>query len=344
LGTSIHNKTGNIFLGYQAGYSEHGSNKLYIENSAGSSPLIGGDFSANEIYLNGNVGIRSSLPTYPLTIVPGDNNRAISIDHDQTSPGATYSIHVDLDNTDPGNLQTYGISSTATSTAGSSLTTALYGRADGDATGNKYGVYGFATGGGTYVHGVYGKAYNTDGSGIYYGVYGEAEGTGDRGKQGVRGVGIGENSIGVYGTGENAGLSGYGTGSSSRGVYGNGQLYDFYASGPGINYGSSSSIRWKRNIQEIDNPLQKVSKLRGVYFDWDEENGGHHDVGCIAEEVGAVLPEIVEYEENGIDAEGMDYSKLTPLLLEAIKAQQEIINGQNKRIDKLEEQIKNLIR
>jgi len=40
----------------------------------------------------------------------------------------------------------------------------------------------------------------------------------------------------------------------------------------------------------------------------------------IAEEVGAVLPEIVQYEENGVDAMGMDYSKLTPLLVEAVKA------------------------
>jgi uncharacterized coiled-coil DUF342 family protein len=34
--------------------------------------------------------------------------------------------------------------------------------------------------------------------------------------------------------------------------------------------------------------------------------------------VGAVLPEIVNYEENGIDAIGMDYSKMTPLLVEAV--------------------------
>jgi hypothetical protein len=60
--------------------------------------------------------------------------------------------------------------------------------------------------------------------------------------------------------------------------------------------------------------------LRGVYFNWDAEHGGQHDVGMIAEEVGQVLPEIVEYEENGIDATGMDYSKLTPLLVEAVKA------------------------
>jgi hypothetical protein len=57
-----------------------------------------------------------------------------------------------------------------------------------------------------------------------------------------------------------------------------------------------------------------------VYFDWDKEHGGHHDIGMIAEEVGAVVPEIVSYEPNGIDAIGMDYSKVTPLLVEAIKS------------------------
>lgn len=67
-------------------------------------------------------------------------------------------------------------------------------------------------------------------------------------------------------------------------------------------------------------PLAKIAQLRGVYFDWDAEHGGYHDLGMIAEEVGAVLPEIVQYEPNGIDAHGMDYSKLAPLLVEAINA------------------------
>lgn len=93
----------------------------------------------------------------------------------------------------------------------------------------------------------------------------------------------------------------------------------FSTAGPGEDYGAASSIRWKTNIVEIDNPLAKLNAMRGVYFDWDEEHGSQHDVGCIAEEVGKVLPEIVVYEENGVDANGMDYSKLTPLLIEAIK-------------------------
>ncbi|MCB9211664.1 MAG: tail fiber domain-containing protein [Ignavibacteriales bacterium] len=53
-GSAIHDKTGNIFLGYQAGYFETGSNKLYIENSTSSSPLIWGDFTANRVVINGN--------------------------------------------------------------------------------------------------------------------------------------------------------------------------------------------------------------------------------------------------------------------------------------------------
>ena len=63
----------------------------------------------------------------------------------------------------------------------------------------------------------------------------------------------------------------------------------------------------------------------------------------IAEEVGAVLPEIVAYETNGMDAVGMDYSRLAPLLVEAVKALEQrvaekdaTIAGLEKRLEKLE--------
>jgi hypothetical protein len=134
-------------------------------------------------------------------------------------------------------------------------------------------------------------------------------------------------------------------GSSGIGVYGDGQASDFYAGGPGIDYDSPSSIRWKRDIKVIDEPLEKVLRLRGVYFNWDAEHGGHHNVGMVAEEVGKVLPEIVSYEQNGIDARGMDYGKLTPLLVEAVKALKTEIDEQTKQqaekdviIERLEEE------
>ena len=43
---------GNIAIGYQAGYSETGSNKLYIENTNSNTPLIGGDFAGNKVGIN----------------------------------------------------------------------------------------------------------------------------------------------------------------------------------------------------------------------------------------------------------------------------------------------------
>jgi hypothetical protein len=81
-----------------------------------------------------------------------------------------------------------------------------------------------------------------------------------------------------------------------------------------------SSRRWKTNIQPLQNALGKIEQLRGVSYDLKES--GKHEIGVIAEEVGAVVPEVVSFEQNGKDARGVDYSRLTALLIEAVKQQQ----------------------
>jgi len=86
-----------------------------------------------------------------------------------------------------------------------------------------------------------------------------------------------------------------------------------------------SSRRWKTNITPIPNALDKVQRLRGVYYDW--KASGKHDIGLIAEEVGAVIPEVVQYEANGKDATSVDYARLVALLIEAVKEQQKEIDG-----------------
>jgi hypothetical protein len=86
-----------------------------------------------------------------------------------------------------------------------------------------------------------------------------------------------------------------------------------------------SSKRWKNNIKPIEGALDKVKQLRGVTFNW--KSNGEHDIGMIAEEVGKVLPELVEYEENGVDAKSLDYARLAALLIEAVKEQQKEIDG-----------------
>jgi len=148
-------------------------------------------------------------------------------------------------------------------------------------------------------HGVSGFA--TDTSGSTHGAWGESASPNGRGVYGVASATSGA-TIGVRG--ESASPTGF----------------DFYANGAGTDYGAASSRRWKHEIEPIPKPLEMMAALRGVYFNWDKEHGGQHDIGMIAEEVGAVVPEIVQYEENGIDAIGMDYSKLSPLLVAAVNA------------------------
>lgn len=59
---SYHTKSGNVFLGFKAGYNEIGNNKLYIENSNSSIPLIGGDFENDSLFFNGVVRITGGNP------------------------------------------------------------------------------------------------------------------------------------------------------------------------------------------------------------------------------------------------------------------------------------------
>jgi len=104
------------------------------------------------------------------------------------------------------------------------------------------------------------------------------------------------------------------------------------SSGPAISAGWEvySSRRWKTNIQTLHGALGKVEQLRGVSYDL--KDSGKHQIGVIAEEVGRVVPEVVNYEKNGKDAQGVDYSRLTALLIEAVKQQQKQIQKQQRQI------------
>lgn len=88
-----------------------------------------------------------------------------------------------------------------------------------------------------------------------------------------------------------------------------------------------SSRRYKKDIATLPDALKTVEKLRGVSY--TRRDNGKHEIGVIAEEVGAVVPEIVNWEENGKDARGVDYSRLTALLIEATKQQQTEIEKQS---------------
>lgn len=84
---------------------------------------------------------------------------------------------------------------------------------------------------------------------------------------------------------------------------------------------SSSDERLKTNVQVIPDALAKVLALRGVTFNWNEAANAMglegKDTGVIAQEVAAVLPEVVATREDGHMA--VKYDKMIGLLIEAIK-------------------------
>jgi len=99
-----------------------------------------------------------------------------------------------------------------------------------------------------------------------------------------------------------------------------------------------SSRRWKKNIRTLDSALDTVMSLRGVSFDWKAT--GIHDVGLIAEEVGEVVPEVVAYEEEGTDAQSVDYARLVAVLIEAVKEQQAEIDELRAALEALNAEVR----
>jgi hypothetical protein len=95
-----------------------------------------------------------------------------------------------------------------------------------------------------------------------------------------------------------------------------------------------SSRRWKENIEPLDGALDRVLQLQGVSYKWKAT--GEHDIGLIAEEVGKVVPEVVHYEENGVDAQSVDYARLTALLIEAVKELKSENDDLRRRLDAVE--------
>ena len=101
----------------------------------------------------------------------------------------------------------------------------------------------------------------------------------------------------------------------------------------------TSDKRHKNNIQTIPNALEKVTKLNGVTWEWNDDvnevTKSTPKTGLIAQEVQEVLPEVVKTRDDGFLA--LDYSKMMGLLVEAIKEQQTQIHSLTIEIEKLKE-------
>ena len=104
----------------------------------------------------------------------------------------------------------------------------------------------------------------------------------------------------------------------------------------------ASDIRLKTNIEYIENAVDRVMKLSGFTYNFNEkgsELGFDSSVrysGVSAQEVQEVLPEAVSPAPISNEYLTVQYDKLVPLLIEAIKEQQETIANLQKRIETFE--------
>ena len=122
-------------------------------------------------------------------------------------------------------------------------------------------------------------------------------------------------------------------------VIGNSYVSNINTSGT---YGASD-LRLKTNVSTISGALDKVNQLRGVNFEWkEEERGTGNNLGFIAQEMEAVIPELVNEaglpnnEKGEAPIKSVNYANLTSVLVEAIKEQQTIIEDLKTRIETLE--------
>ena len=82
-------------------------------------------------------------------------------------------------------------------------------------------------------------------------------------------------------------------------------------------YATYSDETLKTNINPFDNALDTVKQLNGVTYDW--KNDGKSDIGFIAQDVQAIVPEVVHTDRGADGHLGLDYSRLTAILVEAVK-------------------------
>ena len=191
---------------------------------------------------------------------------------------------------------------------------------------------------------------------------------------GINGVNMGVNGIGTRGihmatTGGGAGVLGESNSSNSYGVFGTIPTTGSWLGFGGVFSGSLgyagglynvSDAKVKINILTIPSALNKIMQIRGVSYNHDStkypylfEGDTKTYLGFIAQEIKVVFPDVVaqkmiktkgnEAVSNRVDIDSekellnvVDYTQLIPVLVEAVKEQQIIIENLKSRIEILE--------
>jgi len=104
-----------------------------------------------------------------------------------------------------------------------------------------------------------------------------------------------------------------------------------------------SDLRYKTNINPIQNSLTKLMLLQGVDYYWktleytNMDFSDRKQIGFIAQDLEKIFPEMVFTDDKGYKS--IDYSRLTPVLVETIKEQQIQIASITNRLNEIEKML-----
>lgn len=109
---------------------------------------------------------------------------------------------------------------------------------------------------------------------------------------------------------------------------------------------TTSDARMKRDVQTVDGALDAVQQLRGVRYEWDEDAMGDREYsdgsryGFVAQELEAVLPDLVTEDDDGYKS--IEEASLVPFLVEALKEQQTAIDEQAAALESMRAEMESL--
>ena len=134
-----------------------------------------------------------------------------------------------------------------------------------------------------------------------------------------------------------SGQIGIGTSSPSHLIQLSGGAYS-----DGSTWNPASSVRWKENITPLTDGVDTLKQLHPVAYNY-KKTPAKRTMGFIAEEVGKVLPTVVDWDkaEPGY-AEGYDHLAILALAVQAVKEQQTTVQEQQKQISEHQSTIQQL--
>ncbi len=359
--------SGNVFLGYRAGYNETGSNKLYIANDSTNPPLIFGDFSlgkvgigtitpaakleiqgavkivdgtqgAGKVFTSDASGLGSWQPSGAGWLTTGNTGTTAGTNYIGTNDVQDFVLKTSAVINTPlerlrvlasnGNIgigtpapaaqmHLWGSNGVEMRLTGDVETPSTIRFTGGGGNVTEGFVINYTNGGDTYFDNVYVGPLQTNPA--------------IRFRTNTFGTPIDALTIAYNG---NVGI-GTTAPSEALQIVGN------------ICYSGSvvacSDFRYKQNITPLTSSLSNLLKIQGVNYFWRVDEfplnkfNKEKQIGFIAQDLEKIYPEVVLTDKEGYKS--VDYSRLTPILVEAIKEQQKMIDSQKLLIEKIEKEV-----